>query len=1003
MDIDGFIDFYDPHTLASEQDVRTKVSAPFLSCLGYNEKFYAEEFPVYAFEGGTPLKGKYADTIVFNDTGFADHRTKDDREWVMNHSLLIVELKKPGTPIKDSIGQAQFYAMWTRAIYYIFTNGIEIVIYQLANHNADRELCRCNIKDLAAKWLEISAHIGCNVLIEKKIQDNADEDVFRGYCISIEQKAIEKNSWCYTPKIQSNSESNQLVTVDKVFAGRNRILLLADAGMGKTSIFYKISGELAEKHLSGEQDYIPVVLQAKFWGRSYSSIPIGIVNALRPYIPSVTESTISAELREGKFYLLFDGIDECFTNRDILIEQIVELAFSSKNGIAISCRPSLYANELQGFDNYSLLELNEDDICKISKEVLGYDLTWKIRSMDGGIKTLIKKPLYLEMWLSFCKKNKDNELPNNIATLFDSINVYQLTDFLETKGNQDYRLFPLDSMKRILSLFAFKTLDSSEKFGILDAIEEVYGQTHSVEKITRILLQSGILYSIDGILDFQLYSIKEYFFANYLVNLDINVALDFLNINLNSDKHREIILLWLGLIQNDQHQDKVLDFIEGRNLSLYSRSLKRRYNFSKKYLEMLSQETCQRFFDQIMKSYLTIIDAFFPRLKEFFGPWIYSEDKQAADNRCNLRARCMMDINTLDVSVDLACTNENNEPSVIIEYKNSTPQIQIVNNGKPSVMRVSSMTDNCIHFYFNLNEIYSGIDCAREIAIKMIEGNLKRILESNILLLCEPEWMQIEMLESLLERIPAVYIEEDGIRKRDRLSLHKQTLAQIEQIFINNRNFLDTYNINGKSIQVTAPLLVQLVHNALKSGIDPLEVLPPPYDKEIGNEGATNENDLFSHATYKKWTSLLYNQLQIQYRLFSDALLFEIKQELPMYNAGPFQYHIDMYFYKEKNFLSAGFLEIECEPKNSISECQTEITVYEDFAKGNEKHSLEYIEKYHRDLQKKLQFLNRSNNGYYGLVTCELPNMISRDPKVRNEVYKCLKNDFQHVFKSNSF
>ncbi len=100
--------------------------------LGYPSEYRAEEFPVYGFEASKRLQAKSADFLLFDDQNFAANRQFNEKKikWVQDHSLLVVETKKPGE-MPEVMCQAQFYTQWTKAIAYIVSDGKTIKGYYI--------------------------------------------------------------------------------------------------------------------------------------------------------------------------------------------------------------------------------------------------------------------------------------------------------------------------------------------------------------------------------------------------------------------------------------------------------------------------------------------------------------------------------------------------------------------------------------------------------------------------------------------------------------------------------------------------------------------------------------------------------------------------------------------------------------------------------------------------------------------------------------------------------
>jgi hypothetical protein len=132
----------------SETDVRTQVAIPLLHLLEYPAANRAEEFPIYGFEGRKPLRAKPADIVLFNSTEHSEHRNRESRGWVTDHALMVVELKNPDETLEDAHGQAQFYAHWAKAPFYVMTNGKKLVVYRMQGFFDDVREVLCGVEEL---------------------------------------------------------------------------------------------------------------------------------------------------------------------------------------------------------------------------------------------------------------------------------------------------------------------------------------------------------------------------------------------------------------------------------------------------------------------------------------------------------------------------------------------------------------------------------------------------------------------------------------------------------------------------------------------------------------------------------------------------------------------------------------------------------------------------------------------------------------------------------------
>ncbi len=150
--IQAVVNEYRLSVIQSESEVRSKFLVQLSEALGYPSQLRGEEFPVYGHGGGKALGAKNADFIFFSDKFFGEHRTntQKNKDWVRDHSLLIMEAKKPGKMSKD-LGQVQFYTMWTRAVAYIETDGEDFKGYFVNLISSDLEVIDAKVDELANK------------------------------------------------------------------------------------------------------------------------------------------------------------------------------------------------------------------------------------------------------------------------------------------------------------------------------------------------------------------------------------------------------------------------------------------------------------------------------------------------------------------------------------------------------------------------------------------------------------------------------------------------------------------------------------------------------------------------------------------------------------------------------------------------------------------------------------------------------------------------------------
>jgi len=85
--------------LITEEDVRLKFVFELFRLLGYKDNYSESELPIYGTSGRRKEQPKYADLAYFNDQNYIYN--KKDKDWVENHTLVIVEIKKPDVDLDE--------------------------------------------------------------------------------------------------------------------------------------------------------------------------------------------------------------------------------------------------------------------------------------------------------------------------------------------------------------------------------------------------------------------------------------------------------------------------------------------------------------------------------------------------------------------------------------------------------------------------------------------------------------------------------------------------------------------------------------------------------------------------------------------------------------------------------------------------------------------------------------------------------------------------------------
>ena len=107
-----------------------------------------------------------------------------------------------------------------------------------------------------------------------------------------------------------------------------------------------------------------------------------------------------------------------------------------------------------------------------------------------------------------------------MTILYNSFIVYLLRDYLVQKGNYHTGIISIETIKKILAEFAYQSITSPNQTSLDEVITQPSYSSFNHNELKIMIMQSGLIYEVDGVVDFQQFTIKEYFCALYVSYLN---------------------------------------------------------------------------------------------------------------------------------------------------------------------------------------------------------------------------------------------------------------------------------------------------------------------------------------------------------------------------------------------------------------------------------------------------------------------------------------------------
>lgn len=227
-----------------------------------------------------------------------------------------------------------------------------------------------------------------------------------------------------------------LEPIEVALARENKIVLLGDPGMGKSTLLKYLEMGLASYTLSGEfqpgQSLVPVLIELKSYGGEKDLVPLlaqRVTEVLNRDLKSLSNdsaeatSIMKAWLVDGRwqFLFLFDAIDEVPSQFHMQIRTAIQSLLNYPHRFVISCRTAEYDHSLRNRATpFVLVGLQPPEIQAYLQQKLGAKAEHLFQAQikpDSRLLTLASNPLLLEVMTAIVQQDAGVKLPRNHGPL----------------------------------------------------------------------------------------------------------------------------------------------------------------------------------------------------------------------------------------------------------------------------------------------------------------------------------------------------------------------------------------------------------------------------------------------------------------------------------------------------------------------------------------------------------------------------------------------------------
>lgn len=847
-----------------------------------------------------------------------------------------------------------------------------------SNNNETRVICNV-VKELAHGLLDKLQDIKSAVeQIDKKVDILVNEPECTPTKFLFEE--YRKHLLCLYPrypaceyldrKIYFKRESDVQLNSLEVLLKEKHVLVLGEAGYGKT---YE-SIILLQRACTNEKTctLIPVFISLQEYGLLYTDIFSGIKYKITPFCDGEADKIIEQQLKEGRFLLIMDGIDD-ITQDDYRTKFYAEFnnfaAQYSTNLFFITSRFNRYHGELGEKKQYFLTALSEQTIRQeLRKDGIVVDI-------PRHYYMLFSNPFFLSVGKSVLKRSTNREIFNR-SRLFEEL-FQKLYGGISHQG-QFAGCTPLTyhDAQTILGNFAYHTFPlPSYSYTEFDQQLSKIVQENKI-RIIGSFVGSGI-FRIEDKVVFAHKLLKEYCVAHYLVhNFPLSNNVELYTDLVKKDEWKEVFIFAGGIFQEAQAQDEFLDFVMEHNLPLYIECVNAKSDVSESDIT----DSAKRLLTQIHRTYRFILSKYFCPIETLFDP-LHTPNRFAVEPGQKIAIIGCLSEDKSHLSYwfdfvsagecDVQCINEQQcqEYHAAFEKKALSSRRNFVSYGVN--LRLSGLSEN------------SG----RKIAINLIKNRLKTLIEKKNL---------IESKHLLCERIAFYQRKVKAIRGIDNLPEMQAIIDKMINDELEKNPRLAGYTLNGVELFPLRDLLHYLNRdNTVLSD----HILPGP-DMPIPTSGACFTWDLYSKEQKERRIAQFFYYHEISYLRMVEYNFPNLKKHFRRYNDIPYQVVVEVDHNEDANphdFTSQPSIQYYyiASPSEDILVpviCQTEEKAFSDHEQIMQTIQESYL--------KQGRTANRLTTTRTGFTFTTTSRRTDGDDPLSDYVYSSIKESLEDVFGS---
>lgn len=816
---------------------------------------------------------------------------------------------------------------------------------------------------ISRKLDTISGTLGTNQL--------GQEDLFHHlsiYCTKLAKRGNSANISRRLITVGSAASVQQAA----ILSNQKPTLIYADPGAGKSELLKNIAAELAKDWLNRKRNEAPVFLEARGWSRRYSSLIEGIAKEV---IGNASEAAISLIRNNiSIFSLIVDGLDEIRRDRDLFFDELARYAADANSLLICSSRFERDCRRI-GIQGMRLLEFDDEDVISYLKQ-RGIDSpNCMLVNLSKTGRELMHNPLLLSCLAEYFLNKGTCSAPRNLATIFESCIDSMIEAKIASRDELDS-----DYLKYQLGSYALEcmTEESPRPLKVFLLTKQTPSEAERIEQAGK---NSGLLNITNGVVDFSHSVLQEYLAAKFLSSQSITTITTYCKRHLENQLLENFFVMLCGCTTDASKQTTILDLLENSSLPLFMKCLRGRMNLSSELEARLGRDELIKIAEQALKTYTNITDRYLRKMKPYMSfrktlssPSAPIRMEMSYSAESTVAQITLKEKHPGDEDISLKITDDAQGPIMETAEGFTVPIISIRSSVRPET------------HIFRIGKLYEGIDCARELAISIINDDLKDFFNTAETVLFEPLPMKVGFVEEALRK-SRINIGESGGQPR-KPSLRNSTAREIGRV-LNGKpdNFINVANIDIPISVV--PMLVRILELGHE---DHLQYLPPLPDNL--SKCCHWVWDLYSNQLCETWCKFILAECEKSYRQFIKTFMEDIGKYLPAYADGPFSLKASIKPAEKGEYPQDRLIRVSLSPVGSEEEIKAVIT--KDNSQGGSSDN--GFKARAENCLRSERLLGRPGN-YYCEQTYDSAELLREPAFVHNHVRNRIQKELEKLFK----